>query len=210
MIVAAEARAARIPDPPPPTRRLAFRRWDIHSDTDRLAYFLMFADPAVVRYIDPERRYPSVAAMTDMLAKDPPFDRWGYGFWVVSLRISGETVGTCGFKRRDMQVAADPDEHVSVDEFGYLYKRKFWGQGLATEAAQAVTQWADAAGIEQLWARVIAENTPSVRVLQGTGFTYVQDGPPCPEGRELILVRNAQAVKSSEVTFTAAGNPAAS
>lgn len=159
---------ARIPDPPPPTPRLRFRRWT-DCDRDRLAYFRLQCDPEVMTYIDPGRRFASVPAVSAMLAKDPPFDRYGYGFWLVESVASGEAIGTIGMK-------AKPD--YGWVEFGYLFKRACWGQGIATEAAAAVLAWADDAGISPLFARVLPDNTASVRVLQRAGFEFVRIGPP--------------------------------
>ena len=122
-----------------------------------------------MNYVDPERRFASVPAISDMLAKDPPFDVHGYGFWLVELKSTGEAIGTIGMK-------AKPD--YGWVEFGYLFKRAWWGQGIATEAAAAVLAWADAAGISPLYARVLPDNTASVRVLQRAGFEFVRIGPP--------------------------------
>jgi ribosomal-protein-alanine N-acetyltransferase len=160
---------AAIPDPPPPTERLTFRRWDLESDADRLAYFRMFADPAVRQFIAPERKFQSVPDMRAMLMQDPPFDEWGFGFWIVESVASGEAIGTIGMK-------AKPD--YGWVEFGYLFKRAYWGQGIATEAAAAVLAWADAAGICTLYARVLPDNTASVRVLERAGFEFVRIGRP--------------------------------
>jgi RimJ/RimL family protein N-acetyltransferase len=62
-------------------------------------------------------------------------------------------------------------------EFGYLYKRQFWGQGFATEAATAVVHWGDDAGLETLWARVLAPHHKSMHVLRKVGFQFHQFGP---------------------------------
>ena len=159
---------ARIPDPPPPSARLRFRRWT-RCDADRLAYFRLMADPAVMTFIDPTRRFASVPDIDAFLANDPPFDDHGYGFWLVEWRDTGEAIGTIGMKAKP---------HYGWTEFGYLFKRAFWGQGIATEAAAAVLKWADAAGVTPLYARVLPDHTPSVRVLQRAGFEFVRVGPP--------------------------------
>jgi RimJ/RimL family protein N-acetyltransferase len=159
---------ARIPDPPAETERLRFRRWT-RCDQDRLAYFRLMADPEVMTYIDPTRRFRSVPDIDAFLANDPPFEAHGYGFWLVEWRESGEAIGTIGMKAKPQ---------YGWVEFGYLFKRAYWGRGIATEAAAAVLSWADAAGVTPLYARVLPDNEASVRVLQRAGFSFVRVGPP--------------------------------
>jgi len=168
---------AGIPDPPHPSIRLTFSRWDIREDADRLAFFLMCCDPEVMKYVDPERRYASVPDIVSMLEKDPPFEAFGYGFWIVRLRETGQVIGTCGIKRREILLQDEPREAMEAIEFGYLYKRQFWGQGFATEAATAVVHWGDDAGLETLWARVLAPHHKSMHVLRKVGFQFHQFGP---------------------------------
>lgn len=180
---------AAIPDPPPPTERLTFRRWDLESDADRLAYFRMFADPAVRQFIAPERKFQSVPDMRAMLRQDPPFEEWGFGFWILEYRHTGALVGTCGFKVREMQLPGPPYESITCVEMGCLIVRDFWASGLGKEASASVVAWADAAGIPELWARVLLDNQPSIAVIESAGFTAIREGD-CPDGIERVYRRS--------------------
>jgi ribosomal-protein-alanine N-acetyltransferase len=68
-----------------------------------------------------------------------------------------------------------------------------WGQGLATEAAQAVLRY----GIEELqlariWGGADAPNVASIRVLQKLGMSYEKTVPmPLGEGPYYSLKREA-------------------
>lgn len=56
-------------------------------------------------------------------------------------------------------------------DFGYWLGEPYWGRGLATAAARAVAPFALARfGLVRLEARVYARNTPSMRVLEKSGF----------------------------------------
>ena len=55
-------------------------------------------------------------------------------------------------------------------ELAYELLREAHGSGYATEAAEAVVAWADAAGYSRLWATVRDWNTASRRVLDKLGF----------------------------------------
>ncbi len=56
-------------------------------------------------------------------------------------------------------------------ELGYWLGRAWWGNGYATEAAQALVWFAgDALGLRRLTAGHAADNLPSGRVLSKLGF----------------------------------------
>ena len=187
-LTALPPKRAIISDPPPPSERLHFRRWDLETDSDRLAYFRMFADPAVRQFIAPERRFQSVPDMRAMLLQDPPFDEWGFGFWIVEHRETGALIGTCGFKVREMQLPGPPYESITGVEMGCLIMQDFWAAGFGKEASAAVVAWADAADIPELWARVLIDNHPSIAVIESAGFVAVREGY-CPDGIERVYRR---------------------
>lgn len=55
---------------------------------------------------------------------------WGYGLWAVVLKATDEMIGQCG-------LTIQPWKDQEVLEIGYLFQRRFWHQGYATEAAKA-------------------------------------------------------------------------
>lgn len=61
-------------------------------------------------------------------------------------------------------------------EINYWLAPAFWGTGLASEAVEAVVNWARATGWHALNAEVIQDNTASVRVLTRAGFEYTGEG----------------------------------
>lgn len=74
---------------------------------------------------------------------------------------------------------SDPEELVGAisareDQgivLGYLLARPFWGQGLMSEALNAVTAWAFAQpSVFRVWAVCDFENEPSGRLLEKNGF----------------------------------------
>jgi RimJ/RimL family protein N-acetyltransferase len=66
--------------------------------------------------------------------------------------------------------SAGMGEHEGAPELGYWIARPFWGQGYATEAAQAVVKVAQAIGHTRLTAGHFADNPASGRVLRKIGF----------------------------------------
>jgi RimJ/RimL family protein N-acetyltransferase len=56
---------------------------------------------------------------------------------------------------------------------GYWLGKRFWGQGIATEAVSLLSEHAFATlGVRRLWANVFAPNRASARVLEKAGFRH--------------------------------------
>jgi [ribosomal protein S5]-alanine N-acetyltransferase len=82
-------------------------------------------------------------------------------------------------------------ERAGVAVFGYWLGRRYWGRGIATDAARTLAAYALTSGrLRRLQASVFAPNLASARVLEKAGFTcearlrdaYVQrDGTVCDE-----------------------------
>lgn len=72
----------------------------------------------------------------------------------------------------DNTVSFEVDAEKRSAMIGYAIGRKWWGQGIATEAASAALAWAIAAfGLTRVWASTDARNVRSLRVLDKLGMT---------------------------------------
>lgn len=64
-------------------------------------------------------------------------------------------------------------EILGVAEFGYWLAPKFWGRGIATEAATLLAEYAlTSRGLRRLEAHVFEPNVASMRVLEKSGFHH--------------------------------------
>ena len=63
------------------------------------------------------------------------YHKWDFGLWAVVLKETDEMIGQCGLT---MQLWKDKE----VLETGYLFQRKYWHRGYATEAAKACKKYA--------------------------------------------------------------------
>ena len=81
-----------------------------------------------------------------------------------AIEFGGEVVGGVGFHLgRDIA-------RISA-EMGYWLGEEFWGQGLATRAVTAVSEWAfDNYKLTRVYAFVFSHNVASIRVLEKSGF----------------------------------------
>lgn len=79
---------------------------------------------------------------------------------------------------------------------GYWVGRAHWGQGIATQAVQAVLKWAFARlTIERVYAEVAEDNQASISVLARAGFRQVG-----ADIRHLVARRGRQPVLIFETT----------
>lgn len=90
----------------------------------------------------------------------------GLPCFIMFLLESKEFVGRCGF---------GPLETGEI-EIGYLLHKKFWGQGLATEAVSALLTWARKhIKTEYIIAFAPKEHTASQRVMQKCGMEHYKN-----------------------------------
>lgn len=93
--------------------------------------------------------------------------RPGWGTYVMVRDADGHAVGGIGFHR-----PPEGDGHV---EIGYDLTPDARGQGYATEAVRALTEWAlSRDGVHTVVAHTDPDNTASQRVLERAGFTRAE------------------------------------
>jgi [ribosomal protein S5]-alanine N-acetyltransferase len=91
-----------------------------------------------------------------------------FQYWPMHLLDGGEFVGCCGLRPYKLE--------QGIPELGFHLCPKFWGRGLAPEAATAVIQHAfDSFGAQALSAGHHPDNGNSKKVLQRLGFHYSHD-----------------------------------
>ena len=119
------------------------------------------ADPAVTRYLV-WRPYSADAQdqLNDFLVGLEA--RWDSGSeyaWVIAPSGEQRAIGMLAARRQGHKV-----------DVGYVLARSYWGQGLMTEAMQALVAWCFANGVVRVWATCDLDNTASARVLEKCGF----------------------------------------
>jgi ribosomal-protein-alanine N-acetyltransferase len=152
------------------TKRLFFRRF---IPDDLKALFALYSDPEVRRYF-PEGTltYEETKEELEWFLNGHPAHP-ELGLWATIHKETGEFIGRCGLL--PWTIEDRPEVEVA-----YMLAKAYWGQGLGTEAAQAILDY----GFEQLQlSRLIclidAENQASQKVAQKIGMTFekeVDDG----------------------------------
>ncbi|MDQ0587800.1 GNAT family N-acetyltransferase [Variovorax paradoxus] len=174
--------AERIIQPPIEfeTPRLRLRQW---RESDLAPFAALAADPEVMAFLLP------VATRADSDALAGSFKARiatnGWGFWAVEHKSSGEFAGFTGL---NVPLATLP--FSPCVEIGWRFARKWWGHGLATEAARAALQVGfERLGLEEIVAFTALGNLRSAAVMERLGMREDAGGafdhPAVPEGHAL-------------------------
>jgi len=150
------------------TPRLVLRRW---REEDVEPFAALNADPEVMRWIGDG----SVRDTADTLAFVQRIERqWeteGFGLFALEVRESGEFAGFAGLAVPHFLPAVMP-----AVEAGWRLDRRFWGRGLATEAARASVAFGfRECGLPELLSLVQAGNTASANVARKLGMAVSRE-----------------------------------
>lgn len=92
------------------------------------------------------------------------YEKFGFGFYLMELKSSGEPVGVCGLIKR---------ETLDDVDIGYSLLEKFWGNGYALEAAVAVLDYGrNVLGLPRVVAYTATTNERSIRLLKKLGLRF--------------------------------------
>ncbi len=119
---------------------------------------------------DEETMYAYEGAFDDAEAREwlerqmERYRKWGFGLWAVILKENGELIGQCG-------LTMQPWKDGEVLEIGYLFRRAYWRQGYATEAAAACKKYAfDVLRADEVCSIIRDTNTASRKVALRNGM----------------------------------------
>ena len=146
------------------TDRLLFRRF---TEDDAPLLYDLNLDPEVIRYThDPLTDVEHARKVLKEVIL-PQYILYDHGRWAVHLRSGSEFIGWCGLKNLT--------ETNEVD-LGYRFKKNFWGNGYATEAARACIKYGFATlNLGRIVGRALPANLASIRVLEKCGMEYLHE-----------------------------------
>lgn len=108
------------------------------------------------------------------------YRRFGFGLWLVELKVTAQPIGLCGLLRRD--------SHPDV-EIGFALLPEARGQGYAFEAAAATVHVAlNTLALTRLVAITAPGNAASIRLLERLGLKYERMVRFTPEGESRLFV----------------------
>ncbi|QOG16842.1 MULTISPECIES: GNAT family N-acetyltransferase [Bradyrhizobium] len=157
------------------TMRLTAERLNENHIDDLVALHL---DPEVSRYLGGVRE--AEATKQYLAVNMAHWDQHGFGLWVLRTK-DGTFAGRAGIRH----IVVDDIDEI---EIAYTFKREFWGQGLASEIATALTE----IGLSQLELSsliglVFLANGASRRVLEKAN--YVLEKSTIHRGEDVVIYR---------------------
>lgn len=142
------------------TARLLLRMFS-RDDLDDLSR--IYADADVMRYLSghPLTRDETAGWLNYFLAG---WEDYGFGWWAVVLKESGELIGHCGLQF----IHVTPEIEVT-----YGLAKAYWRMGLASEAARACLRYGFAQlKVDRIYALAEPGNIGSHRVMERVGMRY--------------------------------------
>lgn len=148
------------------TERLLLRRL---TPDDLDALFALYRDPEVRRYFpDGTLTYEETKAELDWII-DVYYGKYGWGLWATIHKPTGTFIGRCGL----LPWTIDGQSEVEV---AYLIAKEYWGQGLGSEAAQAIVRYGfEQVGLSRLICLIEEENQASQRVATKIGMAFERE-----------------------------------
>jgi RimJ/RimL family protein N-acetyltransferase len=149
------------------TPRLILRH-QILSDLNDL--FALYCDPDIVKYIpDAPRNYADTRKELEWHMNGHP-KHPELGLWATIHKETGKYIGRCGL----LPLTIDGQDEV---EAAFLISKAYWGQGLGTEAAQALLDYGfEKLNLPRLICTIDKNNLPSIKVAEKIGMEFEKEG----------------------------------
>ena len=143
------------------TPRLLLRHL-VMDDLDAL--FALYSDPEIRRYFpDGVKNYEDTREELEWFLNGHP-EHPRLGLWATVHKETGKFIGRCGLLPWEI------DSRLEI-EVAYLLDKKFWHQGLATEAAIGILAYAfDTLNLSRIICLMHPDNMASQRVAQRVGM----------------------------------------
>ena len=144
------------------TKRLLLRL-QVVADLDDL--FALYCDPEITKYIpDAPRNQKETREELEWFLNGHP-KHPELGLWATIHKATGKFIGRCGL----LPWIIEGRQEVEV---AYTIARKYWGQGLGTEVAQAILDYGfGELKLSRLICLIDPENVASQKVAEKIGMT---------------------------------------
>ena len=148
------------------TKRLTLRH-QVLADLDDL--WALYCNPKITKYIPdaPRSREEAQEELEWHMHGHPKHPE--LGLWATIHKESGKFIGRCGL----LPWTIDGQYDVEV---AYTIAEEYWGQGLGTEAAQAILQYGfEKLNLPRLICLIDAENVASRKVAEKIGMIFEKE-----------------------------------
>jgi len=149
------------------TQRLRFRH-QVITDLDDL--WALYCNPNITKYIPdaPRSREEAKEELEWFMNGHPRHPE--LGLWATIDKDTDKFIGRCGLLPWEI----DGKNEVEV---AYTIAEEYWGQGLGTDAAQAILQYGfESLNLSRLICLIDPENIASQRVAEKIGMAFEREG----------------------------------
>jgi RimJ/RimL family protein N-acetyltransferase len=186
------------------TRRALLRPW---HDADLEPFAALCANPAVMRWFPSALTREQSDAFAERIRAF--FAANGWGLWAVELPGTAPFAGFVGLIRQDF-----PAHFTPAVEVGWRLDPRWWGRGLAPEAARAAVAFGfDELRLDEVVSMTVPGNRASRRVMEKLGMSRDPrddfDHPRVPVGHPLrhhVLYRLSHATWQQQPDTVVSGS----
>lgn len=145
------------------TERIILRRW---KNEDFEVFSALNADKNVMEFFPSTLTPEETSAMIDRI--EAHFQKHGFGLWAMELKSTGEFIGFNGLSVPNFESYFTP-----CVEIGWRMSDKFWGKGLASEAAREVLKYGfSQLNLEEIVSFTATVNIRSISVMKRIGMSF--------------------------------------
>lgn len=146
------------------TQRLRLRHFT-PNDADEL--HRIYSNPELFKYMSNEKPLLWEQTRTVINSIIESWQHYNFGVWALVDKRNQKLIGHCGLKYL---------ENTLEVQIGYLLLKRYWGKGLATEAALASLKYGfEVMKLPKIVAVAKPENIASRRVMEKVGMKYEKD-----------------------------------
>ncbi len=143
------------------TARLGLRTWRV---ADQAPFAVINANEQVMEYFPSRMSWQQTQDYIDRIRQH--FLQHGFGLYVVDELATGKMIGCVGFNKPTFKA-----DFMPCVEIAWRLHPQVWGQGYATEAAQACLDYGwQTLGLEEVTSFTAIANKRSARIMQKIGM----------------------------------------
>nr|WP_054757748.1 GNAT family N-acetyltransferase [Liquorilactobacillus satsumensis] len=144
------------------TQRIGFKQWD--NSQAELATQLWGGNAEVTKFIHKNGAFSPAEIKQRLATEIKSMELHNVQYWPLFLKATNEFVGVCGLRMEGT---------TGSYELGYHLLPAFWGQGIGTEVARRVVNYAfEELNAVKLVARHHPENQGSKKIILKLGFVF--------------------------------------
>ena len=146
------------------TKRLIIRKYT-YQDFEDLK--MIITDPDTMKYYN--KPYDDEGVMRWLNWCISSYEKEGFGLFALELKDTNTFIGDCGLSMQNI------DSEI-LPEIGYHINKRYWQQGYAKEAANAIKTWAfENTNFTKLYSYMNKDNIPSYKTALSVGMKLIKE-----------------------------------